>query len=437
MRYFIVSLLLTIAVGYAFAGDRYSSDSYTSVVDKCTALRPNWQTPCAIVGAACPATQNGGSCSEAATGVFISVDGVSTAPINAYIQWDYCSDAFPIRSGNTCVVDDPCRRKAGLAVDDGTVGPGNTKLSMAFPVRPDGIYTGQVFCSGGCKAAVTKDVTSVGIGAGGNYYGQFNANFSGQSCDPPAVNVGPDSSPVKLVAGNSKEYDCLASGRTYGYVNGAVHCLDNASEKKGNATQTKEQKNPDGTTTKTTVEKNVSCTGAGSCVTTTTTTTTIIGADGTQQSTKSEQTKETSETGNPSGSSFCKDNSSSPICKSSSFSGDCLSGFSCDGDSVGCATAKASWMRYCDSKWMKPGNPSASTTALTEKKVLPQSGITPVSISENGQCPADRSFSIAGRTVTFSYSTFCQFLGMIRPVIIAAGWLVAAYIVFGLGQKSE
>lgn len=437
MRYFFAAFLFTVFAGFVFAGDRYTYDSYPTAVAKCTAARSNWVSPCAVVSS-CPTSRNGGSCSEAARGTFLSVDGVTRSDYTASVQYEYCSDSFPTWSGTACVKDDPCKSKGGQPVDDGTVGPDNTKLSMAFPVSSDGIYTGKVFCSGGCKASVTKDVTSVGIGFGNEYYGQFNANFTGQSCDPPAISVGPETVPVRLVKKTSKEYDCLSEGKTYGYVNGAVYCINSPTDKSGKASQTKEQKNPDGTTTKTQVDKNVSCTGAGSCVTTTTTTTTVINADGSQQSTKSEQTKETSEgSSGPTGSAFCKENPSSPVCKAGSFTGDCESGFSCEGDSVGCATAKASWSRYCQAKWMKPGSPSSSTTTLTEKQVLPQGGITPIAISDNGQCPADRVFNIAGRSVTFSYSSFCEFLGMIRPVIIAAGWLVAAYIVFGLGQKSE
>lgn len=436
MRYFLAAFFLTVLAGYAFAGDRYRTDGKTqSAVELCTNGRTDIATPCALTAAPCPAQQNGGVCIDVARGT-ITYQNWS---ISGQVTWYYCADTVPMWNGSTCVVDDPCKTKAGVDVDDGTVGPNNTKLSMAFPTSPDGIYTGKVFCSGGCKAAVTKDVTTIGLGVGGEYYGQFNAKFSGQSCDPPAIPVGPDTNPVKLVQATSKEYDCLAAGKTYGYVNGQVHCINNVQDKTGNASQTKEQKNPDGTTTKTSVDKSVTCSGAGSCTTTTTTTTTVYNSDGTTQSTKSEQTKETSEGGGAgaNGTSFCKDNPSSAICKTGSFGGDCEAGFTCEGDSVGCATARASWLKYCQSKWLKPGNPAASTATLTEKKILPQGGITPVSIQESGQCPADKSLTIAGRTVTFSYSTFCQFLGMIRPVIIAAGWLVAAYIVFGLGQKSE
>lgn len=249
--------------------------------------------------------------------------------------------------------------------------------------------------------------------------------------DPPAVPVGPKTTPVKLVQKTSKEYDCLSAGKGYGYVNEMVVCTT-PSDKTGKASQTKEAKNPDGTTTKTAVEKSVSCTGAGSCTTTTTTTTTVYNADGSQASTKSETQRETSTGQGVEGTGFCKENPTSPMCKTGSFSGSCEAAPSCEGDPIQCATAKSTWETNC--KTMKPGEIKEAPDVGTKKI---QQNFEHSELGGGGSCPAAKVITLFGKSTYFEMTPICEFASGIRPVVILLGWIAAGYIVMGYGRASS
>lgn len=435
--FFLVGAFLSGSAVFAFAGDRKSPIPVSALVlcsaeSLKTSNYPVISVPCFFNSQypECPFQKDGGSCRENA--VFrwkVSASGGEYS-WSANSEYSYCPDSAPSWNGSKCVAKDPCASKGGLAVDDGSVGEKNTRLSMNFAIREDGNYVGQTFCSGGCLGAVTKEVGSIGIGMAGRYYNDFNASFSGQSCPPPGVSVGPKTTPG-LIQKTSKEYDCLAAGKSYGYVNEMVVCTT-PSDKSGKASQRKETKNPDGTTTKTAVDKSVSCTGAGSCTTTTTTTTTVYNADGTQASTKSESQKETSTGQGAEGSGFCKENPSSPICKTGSFSGSCEAAPSCEGDPIQCATAKATWETNC--KTMKPGEIKEAPDVGTKKI---QQNFEHAELGGGGSCPAARAITLFGRSVYFEMTPICEFASGIRPVVILLGWISAGYIVMGYGRSSS
>lgn len=282
----VAFFVLALSASVTFAGDRYTLDSYSSAVAKCTAQRSTWLEPCVLVTVACPLNQNGGSCFEGAKGKFLSADGINSGYITQHVQYDYCSNAFPTWNGSTCVLDDPCKNKGGLAVDDGSVGPDNTKLSMSFPRREDDNYVGQTFCSGGCKAAVDKEVGSSGGYFDGKYVGQFSAKFSGQSCAPASPQVTPKTTPA-LIPKTSAEYDCVSKGMGYGYVNETVKCVT-PSETKATTKGTSETTKPDGSKTKVSTTEKTQCL-AGVCYTTTTTITTEYNSSGTVTGTSQKQ----------------------------------------------------------------------------------------------------------------------------------------------------
>lgn len=341
-----------------------------------------------------------------------------------------CPAGYVWDGADLCRKSGPCEGKGGTEVDDGSVGPDNVKLSLSFPTREDGNYVGQFFCSGGCEASVTREIGSVGIGMGGRYYNTFGAKFDGLECAPPGESVGPGTRPVSLIQKTSKEYDCLAAGKAYGYVNNVVVCTT-PSDKSGKSSEVKEKKNPDGTSTKTVVEKSVVCTGEGSCTTTTTTTTTVYNADGTQASTKSETQEETSKGQGPEGSGFCKENPSLPICKTGSFSGSCGAAPTCEGDPIQCATAKATWETNC--KTMKPGEIKEAPDVGTKKI---EQNFEHSDLGGGGSCPAPRPIALMGRTIYFEMTPICEFASGIRPVVILLGWIAAGYIVMGYGRSS-
>lgn len=187
---------------------------------------------------------------------------------------------------------DPCKSLSGQAVDDGSIDFGdgaNKKLSMNFAARPDDNYVGQGFCSGGCAAAVDKEVGSSGITMGGRYYGTFSAKHTGSSCTATQPPVTPKTDPG-LAPKNSPEYNCISQGMAYGYVNDAVKCVPKSSSKE-KETKTSETNKPDGSKVVENKSDNTFCSG-GVCNTTTTTTTTEYNSSGTSTgtTTKTEST---------------------------------------------------------------------------------------------------------------------------------------------------
>lgn len=287
-KYGIAALffVLALSASVTFAGDRYRTDGKTqSAIELCTNGRTDIATPCALIDPPCPAQKNGGSCIDAARGT-ITYQNWS---ISGQVTWYYCPDTAPTWSGSQCILHDPCVTKRGLAVDDGSVGPDNTKLSMSFPRREDDNYVGQTFCSGGCMAAVDKEVGSSGGYFDGKYVGQFSAKFSGQSCSPASPRVTPKTTPA-LIPKTSAEYDCVSKGMGYGYVNDTVKCVT-PSETKAVEKKASETTKADGSKTKETRSDNTVCAN-GVCITTTTTITTEYNSSGTETgtTTKTEST---------------------------------------------------------------------------------------------------------------------------------------------------
>ncbi len=282
-KYWIVAVffVLALSASASFAGDRYSTESYQNAIAKCTALATTWSTPCAYT-APCPDRWNGGSCNESASGVAKAADGVTNVTRSAMVTVNYCSDAFPTWNGSQCVIDDPCKNKGGQSVDDGSLDFGdgsNKKLSMSFTRREDDNYVGQTFCSGGCLAAVDKEVGSSGGYFDGKYVGQFSAKFSGQSCPGGASQASPKTTPA-LIPKTTPEYDCVSKGMGYGYVNDTVKCVSQ-SQTKATEKKTSEVTKADGSKTKETRSDNTVC-GNGVCITTTTTITTEYNSSGTE-----------------------------------------------------------------------------------------------------------------------------------------------------------
>lgn len=282
----VAFFVLALSASVTFAGDRYSLESTTDPIAKCKAAYPSYQ--CQIYGTVCPANRDGGECYQTWKGVTKDWMGLPLDYPGSY-HYKYCPNTAPTWNGSTCVLDDPCKNKGGLAVDDGSVGPDNTKLSMSFSRREDDNYVGQTFCSGGCTAAVDKEVGSSGGYFDGKYVGQFSAKFSGQSCGPAAPQVTPKTTPA-LIPKTSAEYDCVSKGMGYGYVNDTVKCVT-PSETKAVEKKASETTKADGSKTKETRSDNTVCAN-GVCITTTTTITTEYNSSGTETgtTTKTEST---------------------------------------------------------------------------------------------------------------------------------------------------
>lgn len=273
--YFIVGLLLSSVSIIAFA-DRNCPPS----VQKYMSEGQFFGDP----ASACAANSHGYSnisAVETSPGSWKCSQGIYGDARSYVLIVNLCDDLTYPDSRGMCECPGPCAKKSGLAVDDGSLDfgdGGNKKLSMSFPDRADGNYTGQSFCSGGCKAVVDKEVGSSGMTVEGYYYGQFSAKFSGLSCESGQAEVSTKTTPA-LIPKNSPEYDCVSKGMGFGFVNGAVKCVAKTSSKE-KETKSSETTKADGSKTKETKTDNTVCT-AGVCTTTTTTITTEYNSSGT------------------------------------------------------------------------------------------------------------------------------------------------------------
>lgn len=81
---------------------------------------------------------------------------------------------------------------------------------------------------------------------------------------------------------------------------------------------------------------------------------------------------------------------------------------------------------------LQVGTPEDSTL---ETKAIPML-LTPVSVGGAGSCPAPKNFSAMGKQMIFSYQPICTGATLMRPVVLALAWLIAAYIVVGSLKES-
>jgi hypothetical protein len=260
-------------------------------------------------------------------------------------------------------------------------------------------YNGsQSFCVEGCAAVAqggvacqwNNDANGDMISLGAYCMGTGPFQFNGRTCDSyggqlsEVTDFGTENETKPWYDSGEDAQDCSANGGAYGEVNGVYTCVGagagtsgiDGGTKAGSETKaptTSTTTNPDGSSTTTTTEETTSCTGS-LCSTTTTKTTETKDASG--NTTGTETTTEKKEQAQPT---FCEQNPKSAVCvgtegDKSAWSGTCSAGFTCTGDAVDCAIARASWEETCATAWMREANDLAT---------LGQAGVDAVSsISE-------------------------------------------------------
>lgn len=175
----------------------------------------------------------------------------------------------------------------------------------------------------------------------------------------------------------------------------------------------------------------------GSCTTTETTTTTGPNGDKTDKSTTTTEPQ----------SDYCTRNPKADVCKGteSAWGGTC-GGFTCDGDAVQCAQAKAGWELACGLKVDEtnpligvgqqataggdrpadhPGN-QANTIALDLSSRLSSVPL----FGTSGDCIADKAITFMGKGYTLPFSRWCPYLNILGSAFLAACYLAAAFIIF-------
>lgn len=211
----VAFFVLALSASVTFAGDRYTLDSYSSAVAKCTAQRSTWLEPCVLVTDACPLNQNGGSCSEGAKGKFLSADGINSGYVTQHVQYEYCTDAFPNWNGSQCVVSDQCSKLKGKTRSSGfhDYGKDKTKGPQAASCEPN---LGCLMVYDGNDISHTATV-----GGETHYFAKGKYIFAGSTCQLTASNAAPAASSDGALPPNS-----CGPGQRLGQVNGRDKCVN-------------------------------------------------------------------------------------------------------------------------------------------------------------------------------------------------------------------
>jgi hypothetical protein len=251
-----------------------------------------------------------------------------------------------------------------------------------------------------CAAAVVDSVLAQNK-TSACWFGEGTGKYFGQSCsgqpstsglsNPTNANPPPEDSP---------ETKCIKQGKTFGTVNGVAVCVPKSSaggapikistETKTDTTEKDENGNQTSgsSTTKTELSQD------GQQVITKET---KKNEDGTESTTQTEQTKEN----------FCEKNPNNSICKPEPDD-------QCEDNPD---------LPQC----MKIGEPEEGGLIDTQARNVTY---TPVQIASGGSCPPDKTVSVAGRAMTFSYSWLCQYASMFKPFMLAFAYLSAAMFLF-------
>jgi hypothetical protein len=347
-----------------------------------------------------------------------------------------------------CKEPNPCSDKSGKYFNNG-----NGMESTANLVGGDGAFSGDTtgskmpdtFCLKGCLAS-TENLD--GGAAGTSWYGYGNPKFSGQKCGTSGTTPQTEAT---AKAPPSPEYDCAKAGKGFGYVNGVVMCVP-INKTQENATKTDTSTKPDGSKTQVKTDTSVKCDGV-TCTTTTTTTTIEFNSSGTQIGT-STGTNSTSKpdpsasgasgTGTKGDSSFCAENPSSAMCKQGAFTGNCASGFTCEGDPAACASAKALQEQKCEQQKASEALAEHADETLAKfdqaksDAALNKDGSKDLKLNEiwdskrkayldfaNG-CPvSEKSFTFRGQTYTFDLSIVCSIGEFVKVLMHLAAYMFA------------
>jgi hypothetical protein len=145
---------------------------------------------------------------------------------------------------------------------------------------------------------------------------------------------------------------------------------------------------------------------------------------------------------------FCKLHPELNMCRNSSVSGQCGQ-TSCMGDAIQCATLRAAAAMQCAQEKDVEAVKAMPVKALGDS-VLSGSDPMKAQIDEaikgqevdlggasldqsgflgGGGCLADKSFSVAGRTVTMSFSAVCERIQPLRAAVMGCAFIVAYLLV--------
>lgn len=306
-----------------------------------------------------------------------------------------------------CINVDPCpegyiRNEFGACVPEPeTCEPGPDEYTgMKVSVPGDVSNT----CIDGCSYPLHSTL-SVHLNPDGWITSGVVGNNSGESCtasDFPAPNQE-----------ETPEDKCAKQGKSFGIVNGAVVCVEPGTPGSAPVKQSTESSSEtvisvtnegDTITTTTNTSTSTTITTNGSGGVTATTTTTTQNPDGSSTVTTSTQEMPMPE--------FCALNPNHSLCKSEPKT-------DCDKypDSLACQILGEA-----------PELTEADGLQTIEREI---GSIVLPSLPQSSGCPAPLTYSIAGRPITVSFQPVCEYAEAFHPLVVAAAWLSAAFIVVG------
>lgn len=328
--------------------------------------------------------------------------------------------------------------------------------AIAKKVVPDGGSKGVPTCMGGCSL-VTTGVLSCQSDTTPSKFVKTTCTFTtdktGGTCTA-GPGTGPDESPP-VADGNTGSGKCPVGQSPSGQdSSGHTTCKADAppsttppkvSESKPPVTTT----NPDGSSTTKTETSETNSDGS----TTTTTKTTTTKSDGTSTTTVTMDTKKADGTagGKPDkpDSDLCKQNPNLTVCKNSQVLGSCGE-ITCEGDAIQCATLRAAAAMQCRQADDKKVLEESSAYGLGKQVAsgtdpmgsdLPGPGkaalvTMPSSLDSSGwlgggALPADKSFTLQGRTVVIPFAKWLAYLVVLRYALMVVALLVSFKILSG------
>lgn len=273
-----------------------------------------------------------------------------------------------------------------------------------------------------CSGTMAPDIC--GTGVDGKTHCTGKVTFSGSApCTGTTQPQEPEDMPAPLP-------ETPPPGQCPGEVNGVavyVPCSSTSSS------STKINETTDGSgTTQTSQSSQTTCNAAGSCTTTVTTTTTVNGGPPSTSTSTTTQGK----------GEYCAENPGSRECgQESSFSGTCQSAFTCQGDPVQCATAKAVNDHLC--KFNDLFEMDSATQALAQSVLdgthveNPKDNPTVIDVGMFDQtspistaCPSDVPFTLSGMALSIPLSQYCSQLQLMGNILVLFTLLGATVFVF-------
>lgn len=354
----------------------------------------------------------------------------------------------PVRLGSASseiVVDPTCTPPQRLDPATSTcVDPPNpcvaNKKDSNFEKRFNVPHDVDTLCISGCSYSTLDGLCAGDYGCAfgaGRQNGSQCTTTDAKLIPPPQPATDPTPVPPKVT-----QNQCLASGNSFGNVNGVDVCIPRAL---AGATPTTSKADETTTTTSngsTSTDKVAITTSVadGKVTTTKTTTTTTTAADGTvATATKTEAKQQDSNN-------FCKDNPNATICKEaqkSEFGGAC-DRFSCKGDAIQCAIAKEQHNRNCalfekktalsdKGQSMIDGNDDGSLTNPAKdgnREVVNVGGMVSEGSNIGGGQFTDTVISMPhGGNVTLPFSKLNFVMQILGTFLLAGAYINAARIV--------